>query len=126
MLSVLRRGIIYLIMVSTLAANFSRFFIFAGFELNRNYIASNLCENIDEPWMHCEGKCYLEKKIKQTQESEKSDEHQSQKNLFQEAAITDSSPIKFQNQLLHIINTPYPPGGLAQFNGTLFRPPQLG
>jgi len=125
MLSLLRRGIIYLIMVSTLAANFSRFFIFAGFELNRHYIAVNLCENIDKPWLHCNGKCYFEKKIKQTQETEKNNERQSQKNLFQEAAITNSSTIKFQSQLLLLINTPYHSGGLDQFNGTLFRPPQL-
>jgi hypothetical protein len=120
-----RQVVIYILVFSTLSANFTRFFIFAGFELNRHYIAANLCENIDEPWMHCEGKCYLEKKIKQTQESEKNDEHQSQKNLFQEAAISNSSPIKFQNQLLLIISTPYHLGGLTQFSGTLFRPPQI-
>jgi hypothetical protein len=121
-----RRVIIYLLVFSTLSANFTRFFIFAGFELNRHYIAANLCENLDKPWLHCNGKCYFIKKIKQAQETERNDERQSQKNLFQEAAIGNSSSIKFQNQLLLIINTPYHLGGLTQFNGTLFRPPQIG
>lgn len=121
-----RHAVTYLLIFSTLSANFTRFFIFAGFELNKNYIAANLCENRDKPLLHCNGKCYFEKKIKQAGENEKSDERQSQKNLFQEASITNSSPIEFQNQLLHIINTPYRSGGLTQFNGTLFRPPQLG
>jgi hypothetical protein len=121
-----RRIIIYLLVFSTLSANFTRFFIFAGFELNRHYIAANLCENRDKPWLHCNGKCYFIKKIKQAQENERNDERQSQKNLFQEAFITASSPIKFQNRLLNIIDTPYHSGGLAQFNGTLFRPPQIG
>jgi predicted NACHT family NTPase len=109
-----------------LAVSFSRFFIFAGFELNKNYIAANLCENRDKPWLHCNGKCYFAKKIKQAQENERNDERQSQKNLFQEALITTSSPVKFQNYLLYIIDTPYHSGGLAQYNGTLFHPPQIG
>jgi len=121
-----RRVIIYLLVFSTLSANFTRFFIFAGFELNRHYIAANLCENLDKPWLHCNGKCYFIKKIKQAQETERNDERQSQKNLFQEATISNSSSIRFQNQLLLIINTPYQSGRLTQFNGTLFRPPQIG
>jgi hypothetical protein len=116
----------YFLIISLLSVNFSRFFIFAGFELNRNYIAAKLCENRDKPWLHCNGKCYFMKKINQARESERNDERQSQKNLFQEASITNPSPIKFQNQLLRIINTPCRSGVLTQFNQTLFRPPQLG
>ncbi|ASU32775.1 hypothetical protein MuYL_0875 [Mucilaginibacter xinganensis] len=65
------------------------------------------------------------KKIKQARENERGDERQSQRNLFQEAAITNSAPVKFQNQLLCIINTPCHLCELSQFNRTLFRPPQF-
>jgi hypothetical protein len=61
----------YFLLFSLLAVSFSRFFIFAGFELNKNYIAANLCENRDKPWLHCNGKCYFAKKIKQAQENER-------------------------------------------------------
>ncbi len=115
----------FVLIFSLLSVSFSRFFIFAGFELNKNYIASKLCENRDKPWMHCNGKCYFAKKIKQAQENEKNEERQSQKNLFQDAFVGQASPLKFQNQLLNIINTPYKPGVLSAFNGTLFRPPQI-
>ncbi len=37
--------------------------------LNRSYIAKNLCVNRDKPLMHCNGKCYLSKKLK-TQEKQ--------------------------------------------------------
>lgn len=30
---------------------------------NRAYIAATLCENKDKPQLHCDGKCYLKKKI---------------------------------------------------------------
>lgn len=107
-----------------MAVHFSRFFVFAGFELNKKYIATTLCENRDKPWLHCNGKCYFVKKIKQAQENERNSERQSQRDLFQEAFITKADPIKFQSQLLLTIDTPYISGDLAQFNGTLFRPPQ--
>ena len=115
----------YFLIVSMLSAHFSRFFIFAGFELNKNYIVTKLCENRDKPWMHCNGKCYFMKKLKQAQENDRNSERQSQRNLFQEAFIATHTPIKFQSTLLQVISTPYAPGDLKQFNGTLFRPPRL-
>lgn len=43
----------------------------ADFFLNRSFIAKNLCVNREKPMMHCNGKCYLSKKIK---EQEKQDQ----------------------------------------------------
>ena len=69
------RGLIaFSLIFMMLTANFSRFFIYAGFELNKNYIASELCENRDKPMMHCNGKCYLMKKLKQAEEKEKAEQ----------------------------------------------------
>jgi hypothetical protein len=42
----------------------------AYFKLNRDYIAKVLCENRERPQMHCNGKCYLAKKLKQQQEKQ--------------------------------------------------------
>jgi hypothetical protein len=121
----LKRVTAYLLIVSLLSAHFSRFFIFAGFELNKNYIVTKLCENRDKPWMHCNGKCYFMKKLKQAQDNDRNSERQSQRNLFQEAFFAAHTPIKFQSSLLRVIITPYNPGELRQFNGTLFRPPRI-
>lgn len=41
------------------------------FELNKDYIAKNLCENIDKPKMSCCGKCYLGKQLNKTEEDGK-------------------------------------------------------
>jgi len=38
------------------------------YNLNRDYIASVLCENRDKPELACNGKCYLNKKIKESKE----------------------------------------------------------
>ena len=33
--------------------------------INRDYVATVLCENLDKPELQCEGKCHLEKEIHQ-------------------------------------------------------------
>lgn len=35
-----------------------------SFELNRDFIAKNLCQNRNRPQLNCNGKCYLAKKLK--------------------------------------------------------------
>jgi hypothetical protein len=49
--------------IIVLAQTFSSFITEADFYLNRDYIAKNLCVNRDKPMMHCNGKCYLAKKL---------------------------------------------------------------
>jgi len=62
-------------------------FVFSAFKLNQKYIARTLCENRDKPEMHCNGKCYLAKKIKQAEEREKKEEQDGQKKGFQENCV---------------------------------------
>jgi len=40
------------------------------YQINKKYIAENLCVNRNNPQMHCAGKCYLKKQIKKTEERE--------------------------------------------------------
>jgi len=121
-----RRLLAYLLVFTLIGSNFSRLFIYAGFELNRNYIALKLCENRDKPWMHCNGKCYFMKKIKQAEDKEKNDERQSQKNLFQEAFSPVKTEVKFQPVLLQVIYIPHNCIALSMSPAAIFRPPQLG
>lgn len=52
---------------------FSQLGVLAGYELNKDYIASVLCVNRDKPEMHCDGKCYLKKKLQQDQQRKNSE-----------------------------------------------------
>jgi hypothetical protein len=122
----LRRFLACLLIVALVSANFSRLFIYAGFELNKNYIAAHLCENRDKPWLHCNGKCYFMKKIKQAEEKEKNDELQSQKNLFQDAFISKKPDIRFYSQVLQVMQVPNHRVTLPRVYLPIFQPPQLG
>jgi hypothetical protein len=79
---------------SVTLANFTKLFIYAGFELNHEYIVTELCENRDDPTIGCEGQCYLSKKLKQAEEKEKNQERESQKHHFQEAFLTEKVAVK--------------------------------
>lgn len=108
-----------------ITANFTRLFIYAGYEVNQKYIAEKLCENRNKPWLNCNGRCYLMKKIKQAEEKERSTERQVQKNLFQDAYFTTSFAFKFHAQLLQQYPEHYLSMAPQQVSTFLLRPPRL-
>ena len=119
-----RSFIAYSLILALVSANFSRLFVYAGFELNRNYIATHLCENRDKPWLHCNGRCYFMKKIRQAEEKEKNDERQSQKNLFQEALFTQKPDTRFYSHVLQLMHVPNHRLALPNVDIPIFQPPQ--
>jgi hypothetical protein len=120
-----QRGIIILLIFCTLAANFTRLFVFAGFEMNQKYIASTLCENRDKPQLHCNGRCYLMKKIRLAEDKEKSEEQQTQKNLIQQVFCPSVNKINFPSVLLQVFPDRYKAMALQNVPLNLLRPPQL-
>jgi len=67
----LKRFTALLLVATLVCSSFQWVMVCAGFQLNRSYIAANLCVNRNKPWMHCNGKCYFMQKLKQAQENEK-------------------------------------------------------
>jgi len=115
-----------LLIIAIIGSSFSRFFIYAGYQLNKNYIAAKLCENRNKPWLHCNGKCYLMKKLKQAEEKQNASERETQKNLVQESLCNDTPDVKFYTQLLQVIAIPNNRIDLPKGYNAIFRPPQLG
>jgi hypothetical protein len=52
-----------------------RFSIIAWYQVNKDYISRNLCENRDKPKMKCCGKCYLKKKLSKVDNKETTGKH---------------------------------------------------
>lgn len=73
---------------------FSTFIIQADFFLNRSYIAENLCVNKDKPMMHCNGKCYLAKKLKDQEKQNQSPVSKTEKFDLQPFFIPESFSLK--------------------------------
>ena len=52
-----------MLMLSVLLQALDRGLLWSGFYLNQRYIAENLCENRDQPELHCDGHCQLRKAL---------------------------------------------------------------
>lgn len=119
------RSFTAIILIATLLiSSLTRWFVYAGFELNRGYIAEKLCENRDKPMMHCNGKCYLAKKIKQAEEKEKKQDRDMQKNMFQEAFLPGNAEIKFIPHVLIISMFPHRTFYLSDSASVIYHPPK--
>lgn len=65
-----KRGFAILILAALTAQSFSQLGILAYYQLNKSYIARTLCVNRDKPMMHCNGKCYLAKQLRENEKRE--------------------------------------------------------
>lgn len=52
-----------ILMLLMLAQTFSKWAVVIEYNLNRNYVAKNLCINKVKPKLHCNGKCQMMKKL---------------------------------------------------------------
>jgi len=101
----LNRVVAIFLLSALIASNFSRVFVYAGFEVNQKYISEKLCENKDKPWMNCNGKCFLAKKLKQAEEKEKKQERENLRSQHMEALPNAASNFTF---LRTAVKTLYP------------------
>ncbi len=123
----INRCLTILLLFALLGSSFSRFAVYAAFNANQKYIAEQLCENKSKPELHCNGKCYLMKKLKAAQEREKKEDKANLKSSFQEGiphrmtglVFIAPAPLKSdypQLPVKHTINTAT----------TIFQPPKFG
>ena len=66
----MRTVIVYIWLITTILPTFSQWGTIAYYQINKAYITRVLCENRDKPQLHCNGKCYLAKKLKAQQEKQ--------------------------------------------------------
>jgi hypothetical protein len=81
---ILKRAIAVLFLLIWVSQIAGRHIISLEFYLNQQFIAKNLCENRDKPYMHCNGKCQLRKKLR---EEDKRDQENPERKA--DAAVSD-------------------------------------
>lgn len=124
-----KRIIAISLLVALISSNFSRFFAYAGFEVNQKYIAENLCINKSRPWIHCNGKCYFMKKIKQAEENEKKQAAKDNFNRLEISFFQEPFKLQFVTPVILDSNKSSVPRYTFQYSSryieTLFRPPKF-
>jgi hypothetical protein len=82
-----------------LMQTFSKSGLVAVYSLNKDYIASTLCENKEKPAMSCEGKCYLKKQLEQDDKNQSdsnapASKEKSEINIFCSEVLTSNTFIE--------------------------------
>jgi hypothetical protein len=124
----LKRFTAILLLIMVISSNFSQLFVYAGFKVNQRYIAENLCVNKSRPWLHCNGKCYFMKKIRQADENEKKQAAKDNLNRLEISFFQE--PFQFKSltpTILEMVKSNFPEYTF-QFSSrhlsTIFRPPK--
>ena len=120
----LQKPLSYLLILLTLSSGFTKLYFYVGYELNKTYISTILCENRDKPKMECNGKCYLKKKIKQADKQEQKQERTNSKSFFCDHFLL--SQYRFKSFIRR--TDVYTPAQVQSYNfqkaKAIFHPPQ--
>ena len=104
--------------------NFTKVFILANYQLNKEYIAANLCENKNKPQLNCEGHCQLKKQLEKDEKQQQSPvnpikeknevqlcaDKKSSFSFFPSLILTETAP--FENSYIsgkHLLSVFHPP-----------------
>ena len=122
------RFIAVCLLIALIGSGFSQFAVYAGFQLNQDYIAKNLCVNRNRPEMHCNGRCYLMSKLKQVTEKEKKQAARDNLNRMEISFLQRPQKIAFNPPVTASVVTSFPPYHYTYYSryiSTVFRPPKL-
>ena len=125
----LKRLTIWLMIFAVFVANFSIAFVYVGFKLNQQYIVQNLCINRFKPSLHCNGKCYFMRKLKQAEDNEKKRAARGSLNRVEISFFQDPFSISFiepsiiDKAAINIQTFAY--AYRSQYLDTIFRPPKF-
>lgn len=113
--------LILLSLVLLLTHVFSEQTIQMAFEMNSDYIQSELCINKDYPNSTCFGKCYFSNQIEKNQERKQSPEYQSNKHTYYLPVIADTENPNYTECKAHTFEYSFMYSGT--YTTSLFRPP---
>ena len=113
-----------LLLTTIFLQTFSSFVIRADYILNKDFIVRVLCINREKPAMHCDGKCYLKKKIKQAEKSEQKSSQTNSKRFFSDQFLITGLSFKafFQQTAFYIPDNKQ--WHVSANSGAIFHPPQ--
>lgn len=123
----MKRIIAILLLIAIQLPLMSQWASVAYYQVNRNYIAKNLCENRDKPKLNCNGQCYLAKKLKAAEDKEQKSNSDRLEKLPQiQLACQQIARLAFQVSFSDFSENHFPAASMASQSSILlpFHPPQ--
>ncbi len=74
---------------------FSKWSFVVYYQVNKSYIAKELCINKNRPQLHCDGKCFLAKKLKAEEEKEQKATSEKLEKMPEIVLFFDNNPVDF-------------------------------
>jgi hypothetical protein len=115
----------YFLILTSLSANCTQLFVYAGFTINRKYIAEVLCVNRDRPELNCKGKCYLMRKLKQAEQKEKAHENEKLNPVLQPGIVVEGMSLTVPSFHLAVCKPSELTFSLPTWSIPIFQPPQV-
>lgn len=98
------------------------------YHTHKDYIARVLCENRDKPAMHCDGKCYLARRLKSQQDKQDKETAERVRNSpTLELFCLGYEPFRFTSHSWVLVSAAFPEYTFPPHRALvsdLFRPPQ--
>ncbi|MEP6951485.1 MAG: hypothetical protein ABI863_19500 [Ginsengibacter sp.] len=118
--------IIAILLIVTIAVQtFSKWIVIATYEINKDYIASNLCINKAKPSCCCKGKCFLQKKLVADEDQQQPTGNSAHPDTQFEFFLQKPVQIDFRLPALsNRYNFYYLNGSSQEFAPSFFQPPQ--
>lgn len=120
------RSVIAILLASVfLFQSASKLLVLANYEINKEYISKNLCENKAKPKSSCNGKCHLAKELKKQDKKENSvpasQKEKFEVQYFSESVLDQHTFVSvFENQTFFSYSMiPY-----SNFLDSIFQPPR--
>ncbi|MFC5282078.1 hypothetical protein [Pedobacter alpinus] len=121
----LKRFICIFLVILMGISTFTRLFYFAGYEINKDYIAKVLCINKNVPELNCNGKCFLSKKIAEAEKKEQSAERNTQKDITQQVMLISTFNFLFKDTQTTILQKEYLNNYSLLNYSSFFQPPRF-
>jgi hypothetical protein len=106
-MSIFRRLIALFLLFGILTNCFNYWVLSSSYAFNKAYISSVLCSNKDKPELHCEGKCFMDIKLKELEQKNKQDQENLKRMIETVAPVTASLLIPVYEIDLSPVSTYY-------------------
>ncbi len=103
----MKRVLAIVLFVAVLFQSMSKLVVIINYQIHKDYVAKNLCENRDKPKMCCKGKCQLKKQLNKT-ENEGTRNKTSQRFTFDDYVNVESNVLSVHTIPLAIVVKTFP------------------
>ena len=121
----IKRFIATFLLVGVLTNCFNYLLVQESYKFNKEYISSVLCSNKDKPHLHCDGKCFLDIKLKELDQKNKSE----QENLKRIIETVEPTSVSLLHPVLETFiqtsTSPYLQRKPIGISVAIFHPPQF-